>query len=143
MPLVNGRIVVVTVLRGACLTRAQYSCIATTFSFDNMSAILSTSGAARRTPADTGFVDDQGDLEDKIVCSINSGGEEKRKANTTATSSTRKYHESQRLVDTMQSDIMLQNISGLEGQTSMRVWKIAIVGRYLLREGSYFGVETA
>ena len=36
-------------------------------SFDNMSAALSTSGAARRTPADTGFVDDQGDLEDKIV----------------------------------------------------------------------------
>ena len=124
MPLVNGRIVVVTVLRGACLTRAQYSCIATTFSFDNMSAILSTSGAARRTPADTGFVDDQGDLEDKIVLlheQLDKAHEKKEKQIQRLQVAQEKYHESQRLVDTMQSDIMLQNISGLEGQTSMRV----------------------
>ena len=65
MPLVNGRIVVVTVLRGRLLARSLFH-ISTTFSFD-IFAILC--GSARRTPADTGFVDDQGDLEDKIVYS--------------------------------------------------------------------------
>ena len=115
---------VVTALRDTCLTRAQYFYIAKNLSFHTMSAILSTSGSARRIPADTGFVDDQGDLEDKIVLlheQLDKAHEKKEKQIKRLQVAQEKYHESQRLVDAMQSDIMLQNISGLEGETSMRV----------------------
>ena len=79
-----------------------------------MSAILSTSGSARRIPADTGFVDDQGDLEDKIVLlheQLDKAHEKKEKQIKRLQVAQEKYHESQGLVDAMQSDIMLQNIS--------------------------------
>ena len=74
----------------------------------------------------TDYVHDQGDLEDKIVLlheQLDKAHEKKEKQLNRLKVAQEKYHASQQIVDDMQSDIALQAISGLEGQTSssMRV----------------------
>ena len=87
--------------------------------------MLTASGSKKRiSNMNSEFIEDEGDLEDKIVLlneQLNKAHEKKEKQINRLKIAQEKYHDSQQIVDGMQSDIALRGISGLEGQTSMRV----------------------